>query len=65
MWYLFISFAIYSYEASEARHCIMEGKTESSVMSLDESLVIAEIMDEIMKQLDVVHFKNKWQSVVH
>jgi len=37
----------------------MEGKTESSVMSLDESLVIAEIMDEIMKQLDVVHFKNK------
>ena len=50
---------LYSYEASEARRCIIEGKTESSAMSLDESLVMAEIMDEIMKQLDVVYYKIK------
>jgi len=28
-------------------------------MSLDEGLVMAEIMDEIMEQLDVVYYKIK------
>ena len=41
----------FSYEAMDVRCCICEGKTESAAMPLEESLVMAEIMDEIMKQL--------------
>jgi predicted dehydrogenase len=40
----------YNYEAEEAMDCIREGKLESSVITLEESLVIMEIMDEIRAQ---------------
>ena len=40
----------YNYEAEAVMDCIREGKTENGIMSLDESLVIAEIMDEIRGQ---------------
>jgi predicted dehydrogenase len=37
----------YNYEAEAVMDCIREGKTESPVMPLDESLVIMETMDTI------------------
>ncbi|MDR0377709.1 MAG: Gfo/Idh/MocA family oxidoreductase [Spirochaetaceae bacterium] len=40
----------YNYEADAVMDCLRAGHTESSVMPLDESLVIAEIMDEIRLQ---------------
>jgi predicted dehydrogenase len=40
----------YNYEAEAVMDCIREGKTESGVMPLDESLRIMEIMDEIRSQ---------------
>ncbi|MDR0602511.1 MAG: Gfo/Idh/MocA family oxidoreductase [Treponema sp.] len=40
----------YNYEAEEVMNCIREGKTESAVMPLDESVVIMKIMDEIRAQ---------------
>jgi dihydrodiol dehydrogenase / D-xylose 1-dehydrogenase (NADP) len=43
------------YEADEVRRCIQAGLTESEGMSLDETLVVAEIMEEIRKQLGVVY----------
>jgi predicted dehydrogenase len=40
----------YNYEAEEVMNCIREGKTESNIMPLDESLVLMETMDEIRAQ---------------
>jgi predicted dehydrogenase len=40
----------YNYEAEAVMDCLREGKTECDVMPLDESLVIARIMDEIRRQ---------------
>jgi predicted dehydrogenase len=40
----------YNYEAEEVMNCIREGKTESSVMPQDESLVLMETMDEVRAQ---------------
>ena len=41
------------YEAEEVRQCLLRGDTESQIMSLDESLIVAEIADEILKQIGV------------
>ena len=43
----------YRYEAEAVRRCLVEGKTECNAMPLDETLVIAETMDNILKQLGV------------
>jgi predicted dehydrogenase len=40
----------YNYEAEAVMDCLREGREECSEMPLDESLVIAEIMDEIRLQ---------------
>ncbi|MDR1420313.1 MAG: Gfo/Idh/MocA family oxidoreductase [Treponema sp.] len=40
----------YNYEAEEVMNCMREGKTESAVMPIDESVVIMKIMDEIRAQ---------------
>jgi predicted dehydrogenase len=40
----------YNYEAEAVMDCLRSGCTECEVMPLDESLVIAEIMDEIRRQ---------------
>ncbi|MFW9993530.1 MAG: Gfo/Idh/MocA family protein [Candidatus Odinarchaeota archaeon] len=37
----------YNYEAAEVMKCLNEGKIESDIMSLDETLVIMETMDRI------------------
>ena len=50
---MYVKITFYSYGAIEAKCCICQGKTESDAMSLEETLIIAEIMDEIMKQLGV------------
>jgi len=44
-----------SYQAQEVRRCIQAGLLESPLMTLDESLVVAEIMESIRKQVGVVY----------
>lgn len=41
------------YEAEEIRRCINEGLTECSVVTHEESLIIARIQDEIRRQIGV------------
>lgn len=41
------------YEADEVRKCIRSGKTESEHVTHKESLLIAQIEDEIRKQIGV------------
>lgn len=43
------------YEAMEVRKCINEGSLESSIMPLQDSETLAEIMDEIRRQIGVVY----------
>jgi hypothetical protein len=40
----------YQYEAMEVMRCIREGKTESDIMPLDESISIMKTMDTIRHQ---------------
>jgi len=40
----------YNYEAAEVMNCLREGKTESPIMTWDESLVLMETMDAIRAQ---------------
>lgn len=41
----------YQFEIMEVNRCLQEGKTESDVMPLDETLAIMRIMDEIREQI--------------
>ncbi|KAI6648016.1 Trans-1,2-dihydrobenzene-1,2-diol dehydrogenase [Oopsacas minuta] len=41
------------YEAAHCRECIMQGKIESPIMPLEDSLVVCGILDEARKQLGV------------
>ena len=41
------------FQAVEAMQCLREGKTESSKLSLDMSLMMAEVADEIKRQIGV------------
>ncbi|KAM6943518.1 trans-1,2-dihydrobenzene-1,2-diol dehydrogenase [Xenentodon cancila] len=43
------------YEAEEVRQCLLKGLTESAVMSHADSLLLAELEDEIRRQLGVVY----------
>lgn len=43
----------YQYEASEAMNCLREGKLESDIMSLNETLTIMKIMDNIRNQWEL------------
>jgi hypothetical protein len=49
----------YNYEAEAVMDCLRAGHTESEVMPLDESLVIAEIMDEIRRQWGFLYPQEK------
>lgn len=44
------------YEAEEVYECLKKGKTQSDIMPLGESLIVAEIAEEVMKQLGVVYY---------
>ncbi|MGH8033724.1 MAG: Gfo/Idh/MocA family protein [Lysobacterales bacterium] len=43
----------YQFELNEAAQCILEGKTESAIMPLDETLAIMHTMDEARRQMGV------------
>lgn len=47
------------YEAEEVYACVKGGKTESEVMPLDQSLVVAEVAEEVMRQLNVVYCRQE------
>ena len=40
----------YNYEAAEVGRCLREGRTESEVMPLDETLAIMRTLDEVRAQ---------------
>lgn len=48
-----------SYEAEEVRRCINEGKTQCETITHKESLIIANIEDEIRRQIGVVYPEDK------
>ena len=41
------------YEAQHLRECLLKGLTESPVISLDETLLLAELMESVRKQVGV------------
>jgi predicted dehydrogenase len=45
----------YHYEAAEVMACLREGKTESATMPLDESISIAETMDQVRAQIGLAY----------
>ena len=45
------------YEAEEVRRCLKEGKKESPIMPHHETLLVAKLMEEVMKQVGVIYFK--------
>lgn len=45
------------YEAEHVRICLLAGKKQSDVMPLEHSLIVAEIMESVMKQLGSIYFK--------
>jgi predicted dehydrogenase len=45
----------YNYEAQEVVNCILNGETESKVMSFDNSIELIKIMDEIRNQIGLVY----------
>ncbi|KFM81497.1 Trans-1,2-dihydrobenzene-1,2-diol dehydrogenase, partial [Stegodyphus mimosarum] len=51
----FINSSGLRYEAIEVRECLKKGALESSIMPLDDSVTLAEIMDEIRRQIGVVY----------
>ncbi|XP_011176093.2 trans-1,2-dihydrobenzene-1,2-diol dehydrogenase [Solenopsis invicta] len=51
----FINSAGLSYEAAEARDCILKGLTESPKVSHETSLLLAKLEDELRRQLNVVY----------
>ena len=44
----------YNYEAAAVMQCLREGKTESAMMPLDESLAIMKVMDALRRQWGIV-----------
>lgn len=44
-----------SMKAEHVRQCLMRGATESDLLSLDETLTIARIMEQTRKQIGVVY----------
>jgi hypothetical protein len=43
----------YHHEAAEVMECLRQGKTESATMPLDESVSIAETLDQVRAQIGV------------
>jgi len=51
----FMNSANMSYESNHVRECIKAGMTESPLVTLDETIVMAEIMESIRKQVGVTY----------
>ncbi|XP_030641955.1 trans-1,2-dihydrobenzene-1,2-diol dehydrogenase [Chanos chanos] len=47
------------YEAQEVRECLLKGLKESPVMSLSDSTLLAELLDEARKQVGVTYNQDK------
>lgn len=47
------------YEAEEVYECIRAGKRESDIMPLQQSLVIVEVAEEVMRQLNVIYYQKQ------
>ena len=45
----------YLYEAREVQRCLLEGKTESTICSLDETVAIMSAMDDLREQWDLLY----------
>ena len=45
----------YHYEAAEVMACLREGRTESASMPLDESIAIAETLDQVRAQIGLAY----------
>ncbi|MDK2413570.1 hypothetical protein QHH03_31245, partial [Aphanizomenon sp. 202] len=43
------------YEAAEVRRCLQEGLLESPTITLEETLILAEIMESMRKQVGVAY----------
>ena len=50
-----------AHEAQHVRECILAGKLESPLLPLDETIIIAEIMEDVRKQAGVV-YNEDWAS---
>jgi len=48
----------YEFEAEEVADCILSGKTQSDVWSLNNSLELAEVMDSVRKECGIVYPKH-------
>jgi len=44
-----------AYESQHVRECLLAGKTESPLVSLEETLTMASIMEQVRKQIGVVY----------
>ena len=51
--YNFTNSAALAYEANHVRDCLLQGLKESPVLTYEKTITIAEISDEIRKQLGV------------
>ena len=51
----FLNSANFAHEAEHVGQCILAGNTESNLLSLDETLTIARIMEEARKQIGVAY----------
>jgi len=51
----FLNSANFAHEAEHVGQCIAAGKTESNLLSLDETLTIAKIMEQARKQIGVLY----------
>ena len=45
----------FGYEVEHVRKCLQAGMTESDVMPLEHTVIVAEIMESVMKQLGTIH----------
>lgn len=48
----------YQFEAEEVANCILAGKTQSGLWSLNDSLQLVEIMDTIRNKCGIVYPKH-------
>lgn len=45
----------YNYEAEEVNKCLLEGKKESSAMTLDDTLLLMEVMDQVRNEAGIIY----------
>ena len=56
--YKFTNSANFAYEADHVRDCVLEGRLESPKIALNETLLIAEIMERVRKEVGVSYLQD-------